>query len=1013
MQVSSDKKTISLAGGTLGPKETCSFSVGVAPTNPTGVGAFTNQATVSSNALAVMATATLTVKAPLPPEVTVSFDPASVPLLGSSQMTLRVESDTKNFVSYTETLPAGLAFTVPHQSNTVCSAPYLSIPSAGNTFSVNRAEVGWQKRCEIKVSVTGTAPGVQTNPLTVTSLASPVTASGSLTVEAAPAAPKVTMSFSPASVHLGGYSDLKFTITPSSLATVTAISFADSLPAGLWVRSNVANAACGGVTLQVLSDQKTFSLTGATLGPKQTCSFTVPVSAGMTSSAIGVQSNQVTVNSNAPPVLATAMLTVTPPRPPRVTLGFSPDTIFLHRNSKMTLDIESDTINYINFTDTLPAGLIIATPSQQTGNCSGFVNGGSGENRISVSDSEITFQKRCEITIQVTGTAPGVQTNQVTVNSFAPSVTASASLTVKAPPPTGASLTMLFVPDNIPLNGTSRLSLHINSSGQAFLSSDLTNISFNDTLPAGILVATPHNLTGGCGGYGHPDAPEGGSTISMQGGRLPPESSCTVYVDVVGTAPGALTNQATLNFGSSTGTASASLTVAPGVPPAQALPTNAPADTATLPDEPDTSGDATPGVFLDKCFCQDAPRLKDRQQKLEAIKTLIVNKLQSTPANAPAQQQSWAALQSQINGYLQVMQMQGLTTFPDTTLFDGNADPFCGTQTISAGACLDQDYAQHQRVHDPSCRAGNWKWQNQWTDTSMLQEEVVGLQLEINAIKETLKHLGCGERKPACPQFIVVVQNVTTTAINVPGMTERSGRSLNNGQGITVPLAFQDDGSFSGMGSGVDAGSAAGTTPNESVRSQFGHTQDIAASGTVQPGSCTTEPCQPDVMHLVLVGGPSEQMTQAQARGALNRNLQAATPTGGARLEFDLPAYIGGSAQKTFFSTPILSSGMTVNLLQADNGTPELPEGSSLLESLQECRATTPMSARVEVKVNETIHEIDTVPLSSPPASTTSHVAINVNESVQLKDGMPASGNMPHQIAIIKETVSVTDTPQP
>ena len=359
------------------------------------------------------------------------------------------------------------------------------------------------------------------------------------------------------------------------------------------------------------------------------------------------------------------------------------------------------------------------------------------------------------------------------------------------------------------------------------------------------------------------------------------------------------------------------------------------------------SAQSDPGVFLDKCFCKDAPRLQDRLQKLEGIRTLVVHELQSAPANAPARQSSWAALQSQINAYLQALQMQNLTTFPDTNLFNGNADPFCSPQKVSAGACLDQDYAVHQAVHDASCHTGNWTWQTSWTDTSMWQEEVAGLQVEIDAIKETLKHLGCGgsgtvtvQSNHSCPQFMVLVQDVTTSAINVPGgLNEKSARSLNNGQGISVPLEFHEDGTFEGFGSGTDSGAAAGTIPGESARSQFGHMQAVLASGTIQPVSCTTQPCQPDLMHLVLVGGPSQQITQMQARGVVNRDMQQATPTGTARLEFDLPAYVGGSAQKTFFSTPILNSGMTVNLLQSNNNTAALPVGSLLRYSLQQCKA--------------------------------------------------------------------------
>src|SRR2546427_11152095 len=79
-------------------------------------------------------------------------------------------------------------------------------------------------------------------------------------------------------------------------------------------------------------------------------------------------------------------------------------------------------------------------------------------------------------------------------------------------------------------------------------------------------------------------------------------------------------------------------------------------------------------------------------------------------------------------------------------------------------------------------------------------------------------------------------------------------------------------------------------------------------------------------------------MTQMQARGAVNRNIQQPTPTGATQMQFDLSAYVGGSAQRTLLATGIINSGMTVNLLQADDGTPVLPDGSSLLYAQQQCK---------------------------------------------------------------------------
>ncbi len=350
------------------------------------------------------------------------------------------------------------------------------------------------------------------------------------------------------------------------------------------------------------------------------------------------------------------------------------------------------------------------------------------------------------------------------------------------------------------------------------------------------------------------------------------------------------------------------------------------------------------------CNCGDVARLQDRLQKLTAVELLIAKTLQSTAASTPASQTEWNSLQGQISGYLHAMQVQGLTTFNDTSLFDGNADPFCGMQKTSAGACLDQDFAAHQTGHDASCRSGNWAWQSQWTDRAMLNEEAAAIQKEMDWMRDTIKKLGCGgqtvtrgttgpgvENPRTCPQFVVIVQNVTTSNFNGP-LTGGSSRSLNSGQGVPILLTFHPDGTFDGVGAGTDSGSAKGSMPGEIVTSQFGHAQSMTASGSIRAGSCTTQPCQPDVMHLVLLGGPSQQMTQGQARGEVNRDLSLSNATGGARLEFDFPAYIGGSAQKTFMSTPMLNAYMTVNLAQGNNGAPPLPMGRSVRYELQQCK---------------------------------------------------------------------------
>jgi hypothetical protein len=435
------------------------------------------------------------------------------------------------------------------------------------------------------------------------------------------------------------------------------------------------------------------------------------------------------------------------------------------------------------------------------------------------------------------------------------------------------------------------------------------------------------------------------------------------------------------------------------------------------------------------CTCQDIPDIQDRLQKLQAIKQMALNILGSAGPNTPASQQQWLQFQNGVRQYLQYVQMQNPGGSTGTSLFNGTADPFCGTQANAPTACMNDAYSVHQVVHAPSCHAGTWKWQVPWTETNMLQEEVSALQFEIDFLQSVQcglpnnSNAAAGQPPSAqipsgmCPAFQLNVQVVTTTAISMPGMlNEQSGRSLNNGQGISVPLVFNDDGSFEGVGSGTDAGAVSGAAPNEVVNGKFGHMQSVMASGVIEPGSCTTQPCQPDLMHVVLVGGPSQQITQAQARGALNRNLQQTTPTGAAQMQFDLPAYVGGSVQRPLLATGIINSNMTVNLLQAQNGTAALPEGSSLLYELQKCRTTSaPVvagggagvvipgienlagsqnnGAPVTININETIHAGDVVTNSSP-------VVVTVNEAIHVSDSVGSATGLN---IVVNEPVHVTD----
>ena len=382
---------------------------------------------------------------------------------------------------------------------------------------------------------------------------------------------------------------------------------------------------------------------------------------------------------------------------------------------------------------------------------------------------------------------------------------------------------------------------------------------------------------------------------------------------------------------------------------ALALAGNASGHAAAEP--PKVAGSAVAPVS--SCDCADQARIRDRLAQLKGARSLLQGKLRAAAtagaegATTPATAQVWAATQQDFGQYLAAMQMLGAAPgakAANPTLFGGEADPFCD-RTVNAGSsCLDASYAAHQSVHASSCRAGNWNWRNAWSAKAMQEEELAALGAEIGFLEA---QPGCTAAQP-CPQFQLVVQVVTTSAYAGGGIVEGSARSLNAGQGINVPLILQPDGSYTGQGSGVDAGAAALRGSGISAASQFGHQQSIVAQAQIHPGSCTSLPCQPDILHVVLSGFAAPQSVQGQMTAPISRNFAQTTPGGAANMVFDLPAYVGGSASRVLLAMGIVNSNMGVMVVQvppADPRAGSLPQGSSLLSAQRQCLAAAPAPA--------------------------------------------------------------------
>jgi uncharacterized repeat protein (TIGR01451 family) len=140
-------------------------------------------------------------------------------------------------------------------------------------------------------------------------------------------------------------------------------------------------------------------------------------------------------------------------------------------------------------------------------------------------------------------------------NGGAGATSNTATITVVAPPRISKSFSKTVAP----INGVVTVSFTITNPNPTIA---LTGVGFTDTLPAGMIVATPANATDTCGGMFTP-APND-TSLTFTGGTVPQSGSCTLTVDVKLTTPGLKNNTTgpiTSNEGG-TGTTSNTATVA-------------------------------------------------------------------------------------------------------------------------------------------------------------------------------------------------------------------------------------------------------------------------------------------------------------------------------------------------------------------------------------------------------------------------------------------------------------------
>jgi len=225
---------------------------------------------------------------------------------------------------------------------------------------------------------------------------------------------------------------------------------------------------------------------------------------------------------------------------PIITVGGRSDLRFTVTNPNATT-----TLTGISYEDTLPGGLTVA--GAEVFNPAGCMGPGAvltalvGSSSITLTDGTLAPGDSCEITVPISGDAIGVYDNvsgPIISNETGQGVPATASLVVTDT----LAVHKQFTPDRIQQGDTSTLTFTLLNPATVGPAANMTNISFVDTLPAAVYVASAPNVVGDCNG-GSVTADPGSSTISLAGGALGPGESCQISVDVTSIVPGTYLNQ--------------------------------------------------------------------------------------------------------------------------------------------------------------------------------------------------------------------------------------------------------------------------------------------------------------------------------------------------------------------------------------------------------------------------------------------------------------------------------------
>lgn len=504
-----------------------------------------------------------------PVTITKSFGTNPIAANGTTVLTITISNPTGNQdltgMSLTDNLPLGLTIASTPAASSTCnfvSAPAVTATAGSNQLRITGGSLQDGTSCIIKANVTGTIANNYTNTIPATSLTT--TNLPSITNSSAATADltivpgvRITKSFNGNTIAVNGISRLRIDIENFQNQPLVNAAFTDSLTSGARIAA-VPNlfSSCGNVTAvanstSVLLSNGTVPLAFSNTSPGRCYievdvtkttpgNFNNSINANAFSSRLGNATGPIVTN----PLAATATLTAVASLDVGVNKSINPNNITGGSTATMTIQLTNNStaasLSNVQFTDTMPAGMLVAAQPNLLNSCSGIAtatNPTSGNSILQLVGGSIPVGGSCTISVSITSSVAGNLTNTMPIGGVTSqegarnSNASSASITFLPFP----GISKSFSPSTIARGGTSRLTVQISNFG----TSPLSGATLSDQLPANLSFAVPPSTSTTCT---NGTVSISANTLQLSGANIPARSFCTFGADVTASIANSYTN---------------------------------------------------------------------------------------------------------------------------------------------------------------------------------------------------------------------------------------------------------------------------------------------------------------------------------------------------------------------------------------------------------------------------------------------------------------------------------------